>query len=237
MLLFVTAISLGFFASFHCVGMCGPIVLSLPMSQGTNKNRVNALLMYNLGRIVTYSILGFIFGLLGKGFVLAGYQQKLSIVIGVLLLLSVLIPAQLSAKLKLTRYFSQLLIKLKMALGKLLHQPTSGSLYLIGALNGLLPCGLVYLGIAAAIAAGTPLKGAFFMASMGLGTVPALLTISLLGSKINAPVRNKINQLVPVFIGVMAILLILRGLNLGIPYVSPKMFSNNHQIVISCCHK
>jgi sulfite exporter TauE/SafE len=74
------------------------------------------------------------------------------------------------------------------------------------------------------------------MASFGVGTFPAMLTLSLLGNSMSVNIRNKINKAVPIFIVAMALLLILRGLNLGIPYVSPEM-STTKPVCHKCCHK
>ncbi len=232
----LAALSLGFLGSFHCVGMCGPIALALPLSKTSNLARIIGGLVYNFGRIFTYALLGGLFGLLGKSFVLAGFQQSLSISLGVLILVMVFLPESSMNKFRITGEIYSLIGKLKSKFNDLLQKKNFSSLFFIGLLNGLLPCGLVYLGIIGAIATGEVVNGSLFMAFFGLGTIPAMLSISLLSNSISLPVRNKIRKAVPVFVVAMALLLILRGLNLGIPYVSPEM-SKTECTTHSCCHK
>ncbi len=232
----IAAISLGFLGSFHCIGMCGPIALALPLGRESAFMRVSGGITYNAGRIFTYGIFGWLFGLLGKSFVIGGYQQTLSITLGVIILLTVLFPAKLSSGIGLTKVMLPIVTKLKSLLGKLFSKKSFSSLFFIGVLNGLLPCGLVYLGIAGAIATGGVWKGSLFMMFFGIGTLPAMLAVSLAGNIISVEWRNKIRKAVPVFVVVMACLLILRGLNLGVPYVSPEL-GKTDCTEHSCCHK
>jgi uncharacterized protein len=232
----LAALSLGFLGSFHCVGMCGPIALALPLSKTSKLARLVGGLIYNFGRILTYSLLGGLFGLLGKTFVIAGYQQSLSITLGLLILIMVFLPESKLSRFRLTGEILSVIGRIKNQFSALFLKKNYSSLFFIGLLNGLLPCGLVYLGIVGAIATGDSARGALFMAVFGLGTIPTMLSISLISNSISLGVRNKIRKAVPVFIVVMAVLLILRGLNLDIPYISPKMDkadSTKH----TCCHK
>lgn len=232
----ISALSLGLLGSFHCVGMCGPIALALPVHQLSFWGKLKGILLYNFGRIFTYALLGGLFGLLGKSFVIAGFQQMASITLGALILIMVLLPESVYAKFKITSQIYSYAGKLKNKLGILFKKNNLSSLFFIGTLNGLLPCGLVYLGIAGAIATGDSLSGALFMAVFGLGTIPAILALALFSSNIKVSFRNKINKAMPYFISVMAILLILRGMNLGIPYVSPQLSSTKAECH-KCCHK
>ncbi len=95
------------------------------------------------------------------------------------------------------------------------------SLFFIGMLNGLLPCGLVYMAIAGAIGTGGVAEGSLYMILFGLGTIPMLLSISLAGNIMSIAVRKRINKLIPVLVVIVGVLFILRGLSLGIPYLSP----------------
>jgi len=231
-----TAIALGFLGSFHCVGMCGPIALALPINQNSLLSKVAGVLIYNFGRMVTYALFGELFGLVGQSFVIAGYQQALSITLGIALLIMVLLPNQLVVRFKITSTIYSFIGKIKQQLGSLFKKKSYSSLFFIGTLNGLLPCGLVYLGITGAIATGSSLQGSLFMALFGLGTFPAMIVLSLLGNTISINFRSKIRKAVPAFVVVMALLLILRGMNLGIPYVSPQM-SATKAVCDKCCHK
>lgn len=232
----LTAITLGFIGSFHCVGMCGPIALALPLDRSSNLSKVTGVLCYNSGRIFIYALFGGLFGLIGQSIVVAGYQQMLSITIGACMLIMILLPNKVFSKYQLTRFIYFYIGKMKQKLSVLFKKSSHSSLFFIGTLNGLLPCGLVYLGIAGAIATGNSLQGSLFMAVFGLGTLPAMFSLSLLGNSINMKYRNKINKAIPAFLVATAVLLIFRGMNLGIPYVSPEM-SDTQPVAHKCCHK
>jgi sulfite exporter TauE/SafE len=233
---FWAALSLGFLGSFHCVGMCGPIALALPVKGNSSLNIFSGSFVYNSGRIITYSLIGLLFGLLGQGFALAGLQNILSITLGILILIVMFVP-RLSIFKKNTGFIFRWLEKLKSGIRKLFGIHSTGSLLLIGVLNGLLPCGLVYLGIAGSIATGNALTGSLFMIGFGLGTFPAMITVTLARGYINLRFRERIRKVVPVFAGVMALMLILRGMNLGIPYVSPSVVTSGGIVHHQCCHK
>ncbi len=233
---YIAALSLGFLGSFHCIGMCGSIALALPLNNRSAYSKITGSLLYNFGRATTYACFGVLFGALGKGFVIGGYQQLLSIVLGSLVLLYVLLPTRVFTKFKITAPLYKLNTRLKTSFTYLFHQKTLRALFFIGTLNGLLPCGLVYMGIAGAIATGSMLQGALFMLFFGLGTLPAMLALSMSGTLISLSFRNRIRKTVPVFVSIMGVLLILRGLNLGIPYISPEM-SKTQCEAHSCCHK
>ncbi|MCK6648552.1 MAG: sulfite exporter TauE/SafE family protein [Bacteroidia bacterium] len=230
------AITLGFLGSFHCVGMCGPIALALPLNHNSLWSKIIGALLYNFGRMFTYALLGSLFGLLGQSVVIAGYQQALSITLGVIILIMVLLPSSTYGRFKITAFIYSYIGKLKQKLGSLFQKRSYSSLFFIGTLNGLLPCGLVYLGIAGAIATGNSLEGALFMAMFGLGTLPAMFILGMLGNSISINIRNRINKAIPVFVVAMALLLILRGMNLGIPYISPEMSVSKPECS-KCCHK
>jgi uncharacterized protein len=232
----LAAISLGFLGSFHCIGMCGPIALSIPVKRSSPLNIVAGSLMYNVGRMTTYAAMGLLFGLLGQGFALAGWQNILSVSLGIIILVFLFLP-KLSWISKNRGLIFRLLEKLKFQLRKLFGIYALRSLLLIGLLNGLLPCGLVYLGIAGSIATGDTLKGALFMAAFGLGTLPGMMAITIVRDSISIHFREKIRKAIPVFVGLMATLLILRGLSLGIPYVSPSVEVSRGACHHQCCPK
>jgi sulfite exporter TauE/SafE len=236
MLTFLAALSLGFLGSFHCVGMCGPIALALPLDRSSAWKAAVGSVSYNMGRITTYASLGFLFGIVGKSFVISGGQRSLTITIGLLLLLTVLLPEQVLARIRLTNHIYPFILRQKAMIGKMFNRKGLSSLFFIGVLNGLLPCGFVYLGLATAIASGNAFTGAGFMAGFGAGTIPAMLTLSLARNSLPPSLRSRIRQATPIFIGIVSILFILRGLNLGIPYISPELttISDTRH---NCCHK
>ncbi len=221
--LFITAFTIGLVGSFHCIGMCGPIAFALPSKSKAAHHKILSGVVYNLGRIATYVLFGLLFGIVGQGISTAGSQQAVSIVLGVVFILSVLIPKSLLNKINPTSTLGFYISGVKKSLGKLLSSSSIPNLFLIGLLNGLLPCGLVYAAIGGSIATGNATDGAFFMASFGLGTLPMMFTAVMLSNFISINFRNRIRKLIPIFIIIMGSLFILRGLNLGIPYLSPKI--------------
>jgi sulfite exporter TauE/SafE len=224
------AILMGFLGSFHCVGMCGPIALALPLNRTSGFTKTYGALLYNSGRVFIYTCLGLWFGLVGKGVVIAGYQQFLSISAGSIILIFFLF-SRLKPNTSLS-FLTGYISKLKELLRGQFRKNSNTSLFITGILNGMLPCGLVYLGIAGAISTGDAFNGGIFMLLFGMGTLPAMLTIPLIGHWVSLDIRNRIRKLMPVFIISMALLLIVRGMNLGIPYISPGMSSTKAE-----CHK
>ncbi len=228
----ITAFTIGLLGSLHCIGMCGPIAFALPMKRDRFSAVVTGSLLYNSGRLFTYFIIGCLFGLLGKGFTLAGYQQTLSILVGTGMIVSILLPMVIKNKMHHIPALNSWLGKVKSNLGKRLGRTSSVNLLMIGLLNGLLPCGLVYMGIAGSLAMATPFDGGLFMLAFGAGTLPLMLTVSILGNRISIKLRSKARKAIPVFVVFIGCLFILRGLNLGIPYLSPKI--NTTTTVIEC---
>lgn len=216
---FISALVLGLMGSFHCVGMCGPIALSLPLRGNSFIQKLSGGFLYNIGRTLMYGVMGAFFGLIGKGFSMVGFQRWISILMGSLMILSVLIPS-IFHKLNFINT-DPITGRLRKAIGRLFELKSYGGLFLIGLLNALLPCGLVYMAIAAAIATGNTISGIVFMVIFGLGTLPMMLVISLIGNAISIPLRNKINKIIPYIVIIIGIIFILRGLSLGIPYLSP----------------
>jgi hypothetical protein len=222
-----TAFVLGLFGSLHCAGMCGPLALALPPGEGAGARFLLGRLFYNGGRVITYCLMGMVFGLVGKSLVLAGIQRWASIALGVALLAGLLS----SRKLALWRPVMALLERVKARMSGLLRQRSLLSLGALGLLNGLLPCGLVYVACAGATMEDGLMAGARYMALFGAGTVPMMLAISLSGRLVPVSLRLQLRKAIPVSVFCLATLLILRGLSLGIPYVSPDLAGGG-----ACCH-
>lgn len=215
---------IGFLGSLHCIGMCGPIALALPSGSFRNISFYTGRFLYNFGRVITYSFFGLVFGLLGKSFsfVSLEFQQGITIATGVLILLIIILPKSFKSKFSDKLSFFNFTSKIKSYFSSLFKKDSLTSLFFIGILNGFLPCGFVYVGIAGALISGGMLSGVFYMALFGLGTVPVMFGTALAGNFISLNVRQKISKAIPYFAAVIAVLFILRGLNLDIPYISPK---------------
>lgn len=209
---------MGGIGSLHCVGMCGPIALSLPVGNESYSTKFIATLLYNLGRVVTYTCIGLMAGFIGNSFSLFGFGQWLSVIIGILIILFVVFQKNQLTK---NNFIKSFLEYIRKVLGNLLSVKKYHSVFYIGLLNGLLPCGLLYMAIAGAIATASITKSSLFMAAFGLGTLPLMWAVSFWGSFIKMNRRIGIKKVYPYIMLAMAILLIVRGLGLGIPYVSP----------------
>lgn len=218
--MFATALVLGVAGSAHCIGMCGPIALAVPSSGTGTGARLRSTLLLNGGRLTTYLLLGMAIGTFGHGLRLAGLQQVISVVAGVLLLLSVLLPGLLRRFSPAGR-LSMGLSHLRSLLARNLKRTAPEALFFTGLLNGLLPCGLLYAALLGASSHASAMDGALFMLFFGLGTWPALIALRLGGGLVRDGARTWLRRASPMLVSVVAILMILRGLELGIPYVSP----------------
>ncbi|KAA5541163.1 sulfite exporter TauE/SafE family protein [Adhaeribacter rhizoryzae] len=229
---------MGLLGSFHCLGMCGPIAVALPVGKGSGWQFVAGRLLYNGGRIITYAGLGLVAGAFGQSLQLVGIQQLVSIVAGVLILILAVMPALISRPLGNIPFIQKTLFWVRKTFAKYYQKQNLLSLLVVGLLNGLLPCGFVYIALAGAIAMKTLPLAMTYMALFGLGTLPMMLLVSLSGKLIKPQTRFFFKKAVPYMACIIACLFILRGLNLGIPYVSPKaQATTSHHVTMACCHK
>jgi hypothetical protein len=211
----LAGLAFGFFGSVHCIGMCGPLALSLPGADQSRVRFVGERVVYNLGRVVTYTLLGGLVGLVGRGAALAGVQQVVSVGIGVTMVLAAAVPWVSRHVQQLEQAPSAFLGKIMTPIGRLYRKGGPGALLAVGVLNGLLPCGFVYAALATALTAGNPVQSMTFMAAFGLGTGPAMLGVSLVGRVASAAWRARLQRLVPYGLAFVGLLLIVRGLGLG----------------------
>ncbi|WP_417941790.1 sulfite exporter TauE/SafE family protein [Flavobacterium sp. RS13.1] len=220
-----SAFILGLISSLHCVGMCGPIAMMLPVDHQNGAKKVVQIITYHLGRLTAYATIGLIFGLLGRGFFLAGLQQKMSIFIGLAMIAAVLIPESIFSKYNFSKPVYKVISNLKSSLGSQFKNKSYKSLFTIGLLNGFLPCGMVYVALFGAIAMQSAGLGVLYMLLFGLGTIPLMTIAVYMHSLLKLPFRNKIQKAIPYVAVIIGVLFILRGLGLGIPYVSPSNMS------------
>lgn len=217
----ISGLVFGLVTSLHCAGMCGPIAIALPLHGESKTAKFLGGLLYNLGRTTTYLILGTAFGLIGQGISTLGFQKWLSIITGILMILTGLFPSLFRFDLGAAGKGIPLLNQIKRTLRALFSTRTFGSLYAIGFMNGFLPCGPLYSAIIISLAAGDLSSSLLFMLMFGLGTIPMLLAITLAGNFLGNRLKKRLSKLLPLLIIFMGILFVLRGLNLGIPYLSP----------------
>ncbi len=211
---------LGLITSFHCVGMCGPIALSLPLHGNTKWQKILGGILYNLGRTVTYALMGLAFGMLGQGLSTLGFQKIVSIVAGTLMIATVFFPALFKSSSLDSNLFG-FVNTVKKSLKKLFSTKSYVGLFSIGLLNGLLPCGPLYYAVIISTGTGNAIESVLFMVLFGLGTIPLLLAVTIAGNFISVKIRNRINNFFPILMVIMGILFILRGLSLNIPFLSP----------------
>jgi hypothetical protein len=224
------AFILGLIGSLHCAGMCGPLAVALPATGHTRVSFTLGRAAYNLGRVTTYGLLGALFGAIGMTFALAGFQRWASIGAGAAILLGLLASSRYALKTPVAKAVA----RIRAVFASLLGRRTMGSIFLLGLLNGLLPCGLVYVACAGAVAMGGFVSGVEYMLAFGLGTVPMMLSIGLLGKLIQVGIRLRFQRMIPACLVLLGTLLILRGMSLGIPYVSPVLTA--HQASCPACH-
>jgi sulfite exporter TauE/SafE len=238
----LTAFLLGLTSNLHCIGMCGPIAMAIPVNRTSTLSILKGIFEYNIGRITTYGTLGLIVGMVGLTINTLGILQWISIISGVLL---IVYAWRKWITIRLGNNFPQLGIQAFVSrnIGKIITSKSPFKLLLLGMLNGLLPCGMVYLALMNAILAGAPDLSSIAMIVFGVATLPAMLLVGYSANKINAAWRLKLNRTVPYLLTLVGLLIIVRGLNLGIPYLSPKVtvakeYKNVPQKVeMSCCHK
>ena len=229
-----SAIILGLLGSFHCVGMCGPIAFMLPVDRSNSFKKTTQIFAYHIGRLFAYALIGLVFGLVGKSLYLFGLQQQLSIAIGIVMIVIILIPAKTFNKYNFSKPIYKLISKVKSGLGKALKRKTADTFLTIGLLNGFLPCGLVYMAVFASLAMQSATYGTLYMTLFGLGTIPLMTVAIYLGKFLNVTVKQRIQKAIPVFVVIIGLLFIIRGLGLGIPYLSPAPIVETADGVIEC---
>lgn len=231
----LSAVIFGLLGSFHCIGMCGPIAFMLPVDRQKPTKCFFQITSYHLGRLLAYGIIGLLFGFLGKGFYFLGFQQQLSIIVGITMILIVLFP-RISQKNIISKKLGQIIIKIKSALGKELHKKTNDTFFTIGFLNGFLPCGLVYMAILGALTTANIFLSSTYMMLFGLGTIPLMTAFVYLGNFTKGNFRRYIQKTIPVIVVFIGALFVLRGLGLGIPYLSPNPNIDITSLSVRACH-
>ena len=220
------------FTAWECVA---PSLLCFLLTEPEASEESGKPFLYHLGRIFSYALIGALFGLLGKGFYFFGLQQHLSIAVGLVMIASTLSP-KLFSKFSITQPILRFTNKVKSALGKSLKRKESSTFFTIGFLNGLLPCGLVYIAMIASLTSTTVLGGILYMALFGLGTVPLMSAVVLLGNLTNYVNRQKIQKIIPYVVVLVGFVFVLRGLGLGIPYISPEPVMVDMVEATQSCH-
>ena len=229
-----TAILFGLISSLHCIGMCGPIAMMLPVDHKNPSKKALQILIYHLGRLTSYGVLGLVFGLLGRGFYMAGIQQQLSIAVGVGMIVLAVVPEKILADYNFSKPVYHLITKIKSSLGAQFKRKTPDAFFTIGLFNGLLPCGLVYAALFGAIAMQNVTLGIAYMILYGLGTIPMMSAVVYVSSLLSMPFRSQLQKAVPIVTVVIGVLFVLRGMGLDIAYISPSNLNLFVQAKANC---
>lgn len=215
------ALTLGLAGSLHCLGMCGPIAFVLPVARDRPLYQGIQVAAYHIGRLISYAAIGLVFGLFGRSLVLFGWQQNMSIGIGLLMILIVIGIYFPFKKWSLTPWLYGNIGNLKSKFGYFLKRRDPYSFLAMGLLNGFLPCGLVYMAVLGAMLTGDAFSGAAFMALFGLGTVPMMTFAVFSAGKLKGKFSIGLQRMLPILLLLFGILMVVRGLGLDIPYLSP----------------
>lgn len=230
--MFGAALILGLASSLHCVGMCGPIALALPLNRSSRLTQVFGLLIYNFGRIMSYGALGFLFGSLGRGIHIFTQQQYLSILAGLFMLLLAFLPRSLDFFSSRYHWFVRFQNRWKQLSARFFKRSSPAALLNIGLLNGFLPCGMVYAALAGALASSGTFSGVVFMLFFGLGTLPLMFSVAFAGKLFSLQSRLRFQKMIPLFLAFVGLMLIVRGLGLNLGHFSPSLIANQAFIAI-----
>jgi sulfite exporter TauE/SafE len=217
-----SAFILGLLGSLHCVGMCGPIAFMLPVGKSNSTQKRIQVSLYHLGRLVAYAGIGLVFGIIGESFATFGVQQQLSIAVGIVMILLVILPQKQLQAFKFTQPLYKFIGWVKKELGLAFKKDSFFNFFQLGFFNGLLPCGLVYMAVFASVASAKIIDSMFYMLLFGLGTVPMMTSVIYFKGFIQKLQIFNFKKVIPYAVVLIGALFILRGMGLGIPYVSPK---------------
>lgn len=220
----IEAFVYGLSGAIHCLGMCGPLALWIPIDKTSKFRQLSGIVIYSFGRTLSYTFIGLILGMVGVAFKVVGFQDILSIVSGIILILMSFTFTRNALSLKVP-FINKLYVVIKHSFDYVLLKIKNNNhkLFFIGIINGFLPCGFLYFAVITATALGVLWQSVLYMIAFGLGTIPVFMLLSLVKSFINIKYNRFLQFILPIFTIIIGIILILRGLNLGIPMISPAL--------------
>lgn len=222
-----SALILGFAGSLHCFGMCGPLSLLVPGDKSKRTQYILGRLVYNLGRITTYALLGLLIGLLGEQASFAFPQKIIFLTLGFGLLIYLLLPAASKNKLSVLPWVSRFNSFVKRSISDLAKKYGRATQFVFGLLNGLIPCGLVYAALSAAFITSSVKEGVLYMVLFGLGTLPMMMSFGLLGSIIPKALLVKPKLIYGISYFILAGFMIYKGFTTPISH-----YANSHEMTI-----
>jgi sulfite exporter TauE/SafE len=223
---------MGLMGSLHCAVMCGPLMLGLPVHKSSHLNSVLQVLLYQAGRVLIYVFMGLLVGWIGNSITVFVNQQMFSLSLGVVLVAFTFLQFSTRYTNRLNKIQYVMAAPISKLMGKIFGLPFWG--FFAGMLNGLIPCGMVYLALATALHTTSVKGGATFMFLFGLGTTPLMILISLGGIYLRKYILFNSKKLVSLFMLFVGVLLILRSANLSIPFLSPMLHSHSAGSVKVC---
>lgn len=245
----ISALVLGLASNFHCLGMCGPIAMILPLDRSRLSSMVGGTLLYNAGRIFSYVLLGVLVGFLGLVINIFSFLQWISIAAGIGLIV-------FAWRYQLIRFFPKFQSRANVmplyqkGMRWAMQSNSPMKFFVLGNINGLLPCGMVYIALINATVSGSFAGSVTAMIAFGAGTLPVMVAVPLMAQKMNLSKKVFFRRSVPYIITIVGALMLMRGLNLGIPYISPKVKARTEvsvvtekdepvktEIEMECCHK
>lgn len=227
----INGLIFGLVSTLHCLGMCGPLAIAIPAKVKSNKFLFG--LLYQIGRISVYTSIGVSVFFIGYSFSLFHLQQTLTIFLGISLILYAVVTFMSSKNGLFLDFYSKYIGRF---FNKIWNLPFVASSLLLGVLNGLLPCGAIYIAAVYCASLQSVGESILYMILFGIGTSPIFIAAWVFFKKSQQLKLKKliiVYKFLPLIIGV---LMVLRGANLGIPYLSPELEKvNGHTEVKNCC--
>lgn len=226
------ALSIGLLGGMHCTLMCSPLML------GVFRNQQLALgfAAYQFGRIITYIILGLALAFVGESLSILGWQNGLSLLMAIFIVYFYVIPSRYRFLNFINKIESIPYQKVKNGFKKFIGKQDLISRFSIGLLNGLLPCGLVYLALLSSFATETIMDSIVFMAVFGLGTLPWIIGSVWAGKMTFKRLNGFTQKLKPVLALTLALFLFLRGMEVQFIHIPlPDLGQNQTEMQIPIC--
>jgi uncharacterized protein len=233
----IAGASIGLASWLHCVGMCGPLMSIFADTNSRSKSLNTALLLHHTGRITTYMMLGLLVGAASDALRIIVVGSAVSMASGALLILFALVHIA-GGHLHVPDPLARLMRRLGGTFADATATIPAARPLVLGILNGLLPCGVSLSAVIASATIPDPLLRLVFVASFGIATVPALFGIGKLVLRLAAVWQTRLRSAMTYVMLVVGVVVLLRGLSLDVPYVSPKLIASDGEHAHNgCCGK
>lgn len=219
MIFYFSAFLIGLAGSVHCVGMCGPLALAIP---GASKDKGFTFFLrtiaYQISRISGYGVLGLIVGFFSQGMQFTGVQPYFSLLSGILLLFlgffGIIPEVNAFSKYPIIQHFQ---VKINRIIGTVMTNEHFSTPFVLGFLNAMLPCGMIYIALGTGLSSGNMSEAALYLISFGLGTLPLMFMVSLSGQLLSLQMRRSWQKTIPIIFMISGIILIYKGMNIALP--------------------